>query len=185
MPVDYTLVENADGSKTIWFGETERRHRMKWLIGLTLYPDRVVHRSDGQVLQPHAAAPLDPLLGQRGRPRQRRLPGDLSAERAGRDVSLEDRLHPLADTRGAVSRARLHGRRSQLVEELARLQFVLRLGPAGGLHGRLRPRAARRASSTWATITSSAGPSCGNGAPGHRDAPGTRSSPTTTARTPN
>ncbi len=40
MPVDYTLVDNADGSKTIWFGETERRHRMRWLIGLTLYPDR-------------------------------------------------------------------------------------------------------------------------------------------------
>ncbi|UCD49483.1 MAG: DUF5107 domain-containing protein [Phycisphaerales bacterium] len=38
MPVDYTLAENADGSKTIWFGETERRHRMKWLIGITLYP---------------------------------------------------------------------------------------------------------------------------------------------------
>ena len=40
MPVDYTLAENPDGSKTIWFGETERRHRMKWLIGLTLYPDK-------------------------------------------------------------------------------------------------------------------------------------------------
>ncbi|MHB8866926.1 MAG: DUF5107 domain-containing protein, partial [Pirellulaceae bacterium] len=40
MPVDHSLVENADGSKTIWFGETERRHRMRWLIGLTLYPDR-------------------------------------------------------------------------------------------------------------------------------------------------
>ena len=40
MPIDHTLVENSDGSKTIWFGETERRHRMKWLIGLTLYPDR-------------------------------------------------------------------------------------------------------------------------------------------------
>ncbi len=40
MTVDHTLVENPDGSKTIWFGETERRHRMKWLIGLTLYPDR-------------------------------------------------------------------------------------------------------------------------------------------------
>lgn len=38
MPVDYTLAENADGSKTIWFGETERRHRMKWLIGVTLKP---------------------------------------------------------------------------------------------------------------------------------------------------
>ncbi len=40
MPVDYTLAENADGSKTIWFGETERRHRMKWLIGLTLHPGK-------------------------------------------------------------------------------------------------------------------------------------------------
>ena len=40
MPIDYTLAENADGSKAIWFGETERRHRMKWLIGLTLYPDK-------------------------------------------------------------------------------------------------------------------------------------------------
>jgi tetratricopeptide (TPR) repeat protein len=40
MPVDYTLVENSDGSKTIWIGETERRHRMRWLIGLTLFPDK-------------------------------------------------------------------------------------------------------------------------------------------------
>jgi tetratricopeptide (TPR) repeat protein len=40
MPVDYRLVENPGGSKTIWFGETERRHRMKWLIAVTLYPDR-------------------------------------------------------------------------------------------------------------------------------------------------
>ncbi|MHC4394825.1 MAG: DUF5107 domain-containing protein [Planctomycetota bacterium] len=40
MPVDYTLVENPDGSKTIWFGELERRHRMKWVIAATLYPDK-------------------------------------------------------------------------------------------------------------------------------------------------
>ncbi len=40
MPVEYTLKDNADGSKTIWFGETERRHRMRWLVGLTLYPGR-------------------------------------------------------------------------------------------------------------------------------------------------
>jgi tetratricopeptide (TPR) repeat protein len=40
MPLDYTLAENPDGSKTIWFGETERRHRMKWLIGITLYPGK-------------------------------------------------------------------------------------------------------------------------------------------------
>jgi len=40
MPVDYTLAENPDGSKTIWLGELERRHRMKWVIAATLYPDK-------------------------------------------------------------------------------------------------------------------------------------------------
>lgn len=40
MPVDYRLAENSDGSRTIWFGEIERRHRMKWLVGLTLHPGR-------------------------------------------------------------------------------------------------------------------------------------------------
>ncbi|HXK59046.1 MAG TPA: DUF5107 domain-containing protein [Acidobacteriota bacterium] len=40
MPVDYKLQENPDGSKTVWIGETERRHRMKWLIGITLYPGK-------------------------------------------------------------------------------------------------------------------------------------------------
>lgn len=40
LPVDYRLVENDDGSKTIWFGEIEPRQRMKWSIGLTLRPGR-------------------------------------------------------------------------------------------------------------------------------------------------
>jgi tetratricopeptide (TPR) repeat protein len=40
MDVDYTLTDNPDGSKTIWVGEIELRHRMKWVVGLTLYPDR-------------------------------------------------------------------------------------------------------------------------------------------------
>lgn len=40
MPVDYTFTENKDGSKTIWIGEIEPRHRMKWAIGVTLYPGR-------------------------------------------------------------------------------------------------------------------------------------------------
>jgi tetratricopeptide (TPR) repeat protein len=40
LPVDYRLVENDDGSKTIWFGEIEPRQRMKWSIGLTLHPGR-------------------------------------------------------------------------------------------------------------------------------------------------
>jgi tetratricopeptide (TPR) repeat protein len=40
MPVDYTLEEHPDNSKTIWVGETELRHRMRWSVGLTLYPNR-------------------------------------------------------------------------------------------------------------------------------------------------
>jgi len=38
MTVDHCLLENADGSATIWVGEIERRHRMKWLAGITLRP---------------------------------------------------------------------------------------------------------------------------------------------------
>ncbi len=40
MPVDWTLSEAADGSRTIWVGELEIRHRMRWLVGLTLRPGR-------------------------------------------------------------------------------------------------------------------------------------------------
>jgi tetratricopeptide (TPR) repeat protein len=39
MTVDHALIENPDGSATIWVGELELRHRMRWLVGLTLYPD--------------------------------------------------------------------------------------------------------------------------------------------------
>jgi tetratricopeptide (TPR) repeat protein len=46
LPVDYRLVENQDGSKTIWFGEIEPRHRMKWSIGLTLHPGRSYIETD-------------------------------------------------------------------------------------------------------------------------------------------
>jgi tetratricopeptide (TPR) repeat protein len=40
MTVDHTIEAHADGSKTVWVGELELRHRMKWLVGLTLYPDK-------------------------------------------------------------------------------------------------------------------------------------------------
>ena len=39
-PIDYTIVDNGDGSKTIWVGEVENRHRMSWAMGMTLYPDK-------------------------------------------------------------------------------------------------------------------------------------------------
>ena len=42
MPIDWCASDNADGSKTIWIGETELRRRLKWTIGLSLLPDRAV-----------------------------------------------------------------------------------------------------------------------------------------------
>ncbi|HZQ07975.1 MAG TPA: DUF5107 domain-containing protein [Anaerolineae bacterium] len=39
-PVDWRIVENPDGSKTIWCSEIERMFRTKGMHGLTLYPNR-------------------------------------------------------------------------------------------------------------------------------------------------
>lgn len=36
----YEITENEDGSKTIWIGETELRQRLKWTIGLTMFPGK-------------------------------------------------------------------------------------------------------------------------------------------------
>jgi tetratricopeptide (TPR) repeat protein len=40
MPVDYALQENPDGSVTLWIGELEIRHRMKFMLGISVYPGR-------------------------------------------------------------------------------------------------------------------------------------------------
>lgn len=50
MPVDYKLVENNDGSKTIWVGETEFRQRMRWAIGLTLHPGKSFMEISGRII---------------------------------------------------------------------------------------------------------------------------------------
>jgi len=39
-PVDYTIVDNPDGTKTAWLSEIDRMFRMKATTGFTLYPDR-------------------------------------------------------------------------------------------------------------------------------------------------
>ena len=38
LPVQYNIEENEDGSKTVWVGELEVRHRMRWAVGYTLRP---------------------------------------------------------------------------------------------------------------------------------------------------
>ena len=50
MPCNYRLVKNADGSATIWLGETERRHRMEWAIGITLRPGSSCMEIDGRLV---------------------------------------------------------------------------------------------------------------------------------------
>jgi tetratricopeptide (TPR) repeat protein len=40
LPVQYTVEEEPDGSKTVWVGELEVRHRMRWAVGYTLRPGR-------------------------------------------------------------------------------------------------------------------------------------------------
>lgn len=47
MPVEYRLVENEDGSATIWIGEFEPRHRMRWSLGISLHPGRSWVTVDG------------------------------------------------------------------------------------------------------------------------------------------
>lgn len=39
-PVQYCTEEHADGSRTVWLGELELRHRMRWVVGYTLRPGR-------------------------------------------------------------------------------------------------------------------------------------------------
>jgi tetratricopeptide (TPR) repeat protein len=45
-PMDYDLVENEDGSKTIWIGETEPRQRMRWTVGITSFPGKSYFRAE-------------------------------------------------------------------------------------------------------------------------------------------
>jgi hypothetical protein len=50
MPVQSAIVENADGSRTVWVGETEWRDRMRWVIGVTLRPGSSVVEADVRML---------------------------------------------------------------------------------------------------------------------------------------
>ncbi len=51
-PVDYTIEENADGSVTVWVGETEKMFHTKGMAGFTVYPDKAYLEIKGQVYNP-------------------------------------------------------------------------------------------------------------------------------------
>jgi len=40
MPVQYRIEQGPNGSRTVWVGELEVRHRMRWAVGYTLHPGR-------------------------------------------------------------------------------------------------------------------------------------------------
>ena len=48
-PVDYTIEENADGSKTVWVNEVERMFHTKGMAGITLYPDKAYMEIRGKL----------------------------------------------------------------------------------------------------------------------------------------
>ncbi|MGB9606106.1 MAG: DUF5107 domain-containing protein, partial [Bryobacteraceae bacterium] len=40
LPVQHRIESNPDGSRTVWVGELEIRHRMRWAVGYTLHPGK-------------------------------------------------------------------------------------------------------------------------------------------------
>ena len=51
-PVDWKVERSADGSVTVWVGETEKMFHTKGMAGFTLYPDRAYLEIHGQVYNP-------------------------------------------------------------------------------------------------------------------------------------
>ncbi len=50
IPVQYRIEENPDGSKTVWVGELEIRHRMRWAVGYTLRPGKAYLEASLRIL---------------------------------------------------------------------------------------------------------------------------------------
>ena len=48
-PIDFTIEENEDGSKTIWVNEVERMFRTKGMAGFTLYPGKAYIEVKGKL----------------------------------------------------------------------------------------------------------------------------------------
>ena len=52
MPVDHRIVRHSDGSATVWVGETEPVYRMRWLVGMTIFPEKSYIRCDYIFINP-------------------------------------------------------------------------------------------------------------------------------------
>ena len=141
MPVQSAIVENADGSRTVWVGETEWRDRMRWVVGVTLRPGSSVVEADVRMLNRTPLAPLRPLLREPGRARERGLRGALPAGRRVGDVPLEGGLRAVAARARAVHGHSLRARDEPgVLEEPPEAGLVLRLPLRSRLPRRVRPR---------------------------------------------
>lgn len=52
LPVDYTMVSNPDGSKTVWVGETELSRGLRWTVGLSIYPGKSYIEATVKIFNP-------------------------------------------------------------------------------------------------------------------------------------
>lgn len=50
LPVQYKTVHNDDGSATVWVGELELRHRMRWAVGYTIRPGTCVLEASVRII---------------------------------------------------------------------------------------------------------------------------------------
>ncbi|WP_242091732.1 DUF5107 domain-containing protein [Aestuariivivens sediminicola] len=52
LPMDYSTAAHEDGSKTIFIGETEPRHRMRWTVGITVHPHKSYFEAELSIYNP-------------------------------------------------------------------------------------------------------------------------------------
>lgn len=52
MTVDHRVIRHGDGSATVWVGETEPVYRMRWLVGITIFPGRSYLQCDYIFINP-------------------------------------------------------------------------------------------------------------------------------------
>ncbi len=166
MPVDHRIVQNADGSGTVWVGETEPVYRMRWLVGITIFPGRSYLRCDYVFINPTESQAALPVLVHRRHPRQRVGTGAVS--RGHGDRPRQARILELA---------RPQRRRPHLVEELAERQQLLRLQQSLGLVRHLRPQGPGRHGARGRSQRAPRARNSGRGARGRRDASGKTYSP--------
>ena len=140
MPVDHRVVKHDDGSATVWVGETEPVYRMRWLIGLTLFPGRSYLRADYVFVNPTDHRHPFQFWATGATHAERVLAGAVPRRRG--DRPRQGGVLALADARrpGPL-----------LVEERAERELVLRLAEPRRLVRHLRPPGQRRHASTSPT----------------------------------